>query len=100
MAGNISSNTVGDTTTISIVGEFCFDVNKAFRDAYKTKPDTHQFTINLSGVSRMDSAALGMLIQLREFTKNKSGVVLSKPSTEVSQILQIANFQSLFSIEN
>jgi HptB-dependent secretion and biofilm anti anti-sigma factor len=56
--------------------------------------------VNFAGVDYLDSSALGMLLMLRERIEavGKS-LKLCKPSNSVAQILEIANFTRLFTIE-
>lgn len=98
MSSSISTHTSGNTTTIAINGEFTFSVNAEFRKAYKSANSTHQFVVDLSSVQKMDSAALGMLIQLREYLGGSNNVTLKGANNDIQQILDIANFQTLFNM--
>jgi anti-anti-sigma regulatory factor len=46
----------------------------------------------------MDSSSMGMLLQLREYASDAEPVTLLKPNDVVREILQIANFDKLFTI--
>jgi anti-anti-sigma factor len=53
----------------------------------------------MEGIEYLDSSALGMMMLLRERSQAVGKtVVLSKPSSTVAQILDIANFSKLFTI--
>lgn len=55
--------------------------------------------LDLSGVDYLDSSALGMLILLRERAHSTGKkVILSGPNAAVRGILEIANFNKLFTI--
>lgn len=87
---------------LHLEGTFTFDGHAAFREATTTLLETRglpAIVLDLSGVVYMDSAALGMLLLLRERAEAKGlKVVLSRPSPMVSGILQIVQFGKLFDI--
>lgn len=100
---SISATVSGNTVTISMTGRFDFNVQRDFKDAYDpqlTNAAVGAIEINLAGVDYLDSSALGMLLMLREraTTAGKS-LKLCKPTSGVAQILEIANFSKLFTIE-
>lgn len=100
VTSNYSQST--DTLTISIAGNFGFDTHKEFRATYADLPPstTRKFIIDLSGVSYMDSAALGMLLVLRERSGGESSNIKLKGATDsVQKILDISRFEQLFTIE-
>jgi HptB-dependent secretion and biofilm anti anti-sigma factor len=79
---------------------FTFTVHRQFMNILKMYPSGNKYIINLSKVSRMDSAALGMLLVLREHNKcgHKDDIrIISNPETE--KVLEIANFGLLFKID-
>ncbi len=91
----------GEVVTISVIG--CFDVSayEEFKEiCQRHLTDTNQFVIDLAQASYMDSSALGMLLLLREKTLgDKSRVRLVNVGKEVQNVLEIAQFNQLFSIE-
>lgn len=91
----------GKNLTIDIRGRFDFSVQQAFRAAYQLpSPALETYRVNLSQVSDMDSAALGMLNLLRKKANQESNrVVLVKPSSQAKKILLAARFDALFTIE-
>ena len=91
----------GKTLTIKLRDRFDFSQHKGFRDAYnKHKVTAKTFNVDLSATDYMDSAALGMLLVLKEFAENnKARVVLQPPSPAIKKILTIVNFDKLFQIE-
>ena len=99
----ISTSVIGNTGTISMTERFDFNVQRDFRDAYDsllTNPAVDAIEVNLAGVDYLDSSALGMLLMLRErATAAGKSLKLCKPASGVAQILEIANFSKLFTIE-
>lgn len=91
----------GKEVTISISGRFDFAVQNEFRDCYhatRADDDVH-FVIDMAKASYMDSSALGMLLMMREHLGgNSANITISNCSPDISNILTVANFQSLFKI--
>lgn len=91
----------GKTVHINIVGRFDYKVSQEFRDSYRKIPvqDDITFRVDLSDANYMDSSALGMLLLLREHAKCHGGmVILDHPSKQIDNILKVANFEQLFTI--
>ena len=90
----------GSGIRIQISGRFDFSVHKMFRDAYSNlDPLKTTFTIDLSETSYMDSAALGMLLVLRERAGgSKADITLVGYNKSIGQILAISRFEQLFRI--
>jgi len=58
-----------------------------------------QVEVNFGGLTYMDSAGLGFLLTLREQAKKTgSAVVLADPKGTVREMLDLARFDTLFSI--
>lgn len=100
---SISTNVAGNAGTINMTGRFDFNVQREFKEAYDSLISNSAvgvIDVNLSGVDYLDSSALGMLLMLRErSTAAGKSLKLSKPTPGVEQILEIANFAKLFTIE-
>ncbi len=95
---NKSSNT---TAVVKLTGRFTFDNHKEFRSAFSEhlSGKGNQITIDFGGVEYIDSAALGMLLLARERAGEQGKtVVLSNCRGPVKAVLDIANFQRLFSL--
>jgi len=96
---NISND--GKIMHLSITGRFDYKITKEFRDSY-TRAARHKgvtYYINLNNASYIDSSALGILLLLRECAKHNDGrVIIEQPSEQVSQVLKVANFERLFTI--
>jgi len=91
----------GKKVQISVKGQFNYKVSEKFRAAYRHLPELKgvAYYINLSDASYMDSAALGMLLMLREHAKCRGGaVIIEQPSAQINKILKVANFEQLFTI--
>ena len=96
---SISLTQHDDEARIVVNGSFVFELNRAFRDAYRSIPAGTPITIDLSAADYIDSAGLGMLIRLREHTGGTvGGVTLSGANPTVKKILEVANFGQLFTI--
>ena len=91
----------GNPITIKVSGRFDFSSHKAFIAAYKEYPKGEKdFIVDLSSAEYLDSSAMGMLLQLREYSSKKpSSVILSNGNAAIKEILRIANFGKLFTIK-
>ena len=90
-----------DTLTIRIVGEFDYDSHQAFKDAYMALPlsTRRKYVIDLRKVNYMCSAALGMLLILRERAgDDASRIFLQGANKDVLKILDVSRFDQLFTI--
>lgn len=88
------------TVTIRVDGRFDFSTHQDFTRAYKAYPHgQHTYVVDLAGAEYMDSSAMGMLLQLREYANKSRPVVLHKANDGIREILRIANFDKLFQIE-
>lgn len=99
---SISSVMSEDTqsVTIRVAGRFDFSTHQDFVQAYKGYPKGEiSFVVDLQGAEYMDSSAMGMLLQLREYNKRGENVVLVNGNDAVRDVLRIANFGKLFTIE-
>jgi len=99
VTSTVSAN--GKDITIKITGRFDFAVQNEFRDCYHgiDSDDGASFTIDMNKASYMDSSALGMLLMMREHLGgNSANITISNSSADISNILTVANFQSLFKI--
>ncbi len=96
---DIQTEQLPDRVVLHIRGNFTFDINRDFREAYKSQPTGSRFEVDLSQSRYMDSSGLGMLIQLREHAGGDNGkVILSGADETLQTILDVANFSRLFDI--
>ncbi len=89
---------------ITMSGRFDFELQHAFTEACAPlllARDLRAIEVELGGVDHLDSSALGMLVRLkvRAIGANKS-VTLLNPSCIASHVLEIANFNHLFTIRS
>lgn len=91
------------TVTIAITGQFNASMHREFREAYKNSvenPSSYKFIVNLSRADYMDSSALGMLLLLKEHIgTDANNVVISQANPTIRDILEIAKFDTLFTLE-
>lgn len=60
-----------------------------------------QVVVDLSDLNYMDSAGLGMLLTLRDRAqKTDTQVILRNPKADVSNLLRLACFDTLFTIQS
>jgi len=86
-------------TVIKVKGRFDFSCHSQFRDAYMTARDSEDFIVDMEETSSMDSAALGMLLLLREHAQQHGAhVTITNCRGQTYDVLQIANFHRLFKI--
>ncbi len=85
--------------TIAIQGDFTFDLNREFREAYQACPGNAQFEVDLRQSGYMDSAGLGMLLQLRDYAGGDSArITITGANDTIRNVLEVANFHKLFTI--
>lgn len=88
---------------LALTGRFDFNSHRIFRDAYESilKTDgVRTLDIDFSKVEYLDSSALGMLLLLKERSAEKNiAVRLVGCTGTVQQILEIANFNKLFTMQ-
>jgi anti-anti-sigma factor len=101
MPVKISPSADGKEALIAIVGRFDFNIHEEFRqvlDMAKAGSFT-KHTLDFGAVDDMDSAALGMLLLLRDtLGGDKSNIHIIRCRRELREMLEMANFQSLFRI--
>jgi anti-anti-sigma factor len=91
-----------ESATLALAGRFDFNSHREFREGYEAilqKPEVQQLEIDMSSVAYLDSSALGMLLLLRDrATARNIKLRISQTTGTVRQILEIANFDKLFTI--
>jgi anti-sigma B factor antagonist len=64
-----------------------------------TAHGTTRFVFNLTGVTRMDSSGIGLLVMIMSSTKEAGGALkLVNPSKQVTQTLKMCNLLPLFEV--
>jgi len=92
----------GHNVTITVSGKFDFQLYDEFRSSYSdvSEGGSVQYSVDLGSTDYMDSSALGMLLLLREHGGGDNAKIeIVNASTEVTKILEVANFSKLFSIK-
>lgn len=91
----------GKIMHLYVRGRFDYKITREFRDSY-IKTARHKgitYYVNLIDSSYIDSSALGILLLLREYAKHNGGrVIIEQPGKQVDQLLKVANFDKLFTI--
>ncbi|QKX19079.1 STAS domain-containing protein [Microbulbifer sp. YPW1] len=95
----------GDALIIRVAGNFDFNMHREFQRAYRNvSPPPRTFLVDLSETDHLDSAALGMLLLLRDYCVEVASagthpqVELMNANAHVSHILSVSNFDRIFSI--
>ncbi|WP_323843868.1 STAS domain-containing protein [Microbulbifer magnicolonia] len=103
VSSHLSEN--GDALTIRVTGNFDFNLHRDFQRAYQNiSPSPKHYCIDLSETRHLDSAALGMLLLLRDHCLSEEPepgqvtVELLNANEHVGTILTISNFDQIFTI--
>ena len=101
MSVTSSKSDDGKILTLKVGGKFDFSMHNDFRKAYKDETiSSGSYEVDLSSTDYLDSSALGVLLSLKEFVEShSSSVVIKNAASEVKEILNIASFDKLFTIE-
>lgn len=85
--------------TISIEGAFGFNLVQEFRRAYLDRKE-FQFIIDLRKVDYIDSAGLGMLLNMQNYLgQGDKAIAITNTLPQVKKILLISRFDKKFSID-
>ncbi|GAB3259804.1 STAS domain-containing protein [Chitinimonas naiadis] len=98
MEATVSIN--GSHALIGLSGDFTFEAHRAFKEATQQilgRADITTVEIDFANVDYMDSAALGMLLLLRERLTQRP-IALSNTRGTVRAVLDVANFGRLFEL--
>lgn len=89
------------TLTVIISGRFDFGIHQEFRKATElAESGVSSIIVDMGRVDYLDSSALGMLLVLRDKVgESKSAIRIKNAKPEVRKILEIANFNKLFTLE-
>jgi anti-anti-sigma factor len=87
---------------LRLEGTFTFDAHGEFKTATTELLESkglQSIVLDLAGLDYMDSAALGMLLLLRERAEARNmRVVLQRPASSVKAILDVVQFGRIFEI--
>ncbi|MFZ5889681.1 MAG: STAS domain-containing protein [Myxococcota bacterium] len=95
----VVSSKEGKYWRIELRGRFDFSCRADFRATYVSAPVDTTFIVDMTRVDYVDSAALGMLLLLRDHAGEASRVVISGCKGQPEQVLKIANFHRIFRFE-
>ena len=86
--------------TIVISGRFDFSINNDFRKILSEQNEgAEKYLIDMGAVEDLDSAALGMLLLLREKAGgDTANIKIQKCRPDIIEMLKMANFQTMFDI--
>lgn len=100
MSIDIDKSENGKLVTIKITGRFDFGLHHEFRDAYRSANEAGtEFILDMTKTEYMDSSALGMILLLKEHAGTLGGdIKIINTTSEIRNILEIANFDKLFSV--
>ncbi|SKA45518.1 STAS domain-containing protein [Enterovibrio nigricans] len=89
----------GKSVVIHVNGQFDFSVVQEFRDAYQDCQGK-DMVVDFRGTEYIDSAGLGMLLNMQTFlNKNEGDVRLINTMPQIKRVLVIARFEKKFLIE-
>ncbi len=100
---NYVLHATADGVRIHLKGQFNFHSRKAFKVASQQAlhhPEGREIALDMADVEYIDSAALGMLLLLRDKAKRVGKeIVLRRARGQVLEILQVTNFERMFLID-
>ena len=95
----IKTDLNGNHLSIKIAGRFTFQMYKDFSAAYKQIADKPKsIEVDLRAVEYIDSAALGMLLSMRNHFGADTKLSIANANTSVRKILEIARFDKTFQL--
>ncbi|MEO5343394.1 MAG: STAS domain-containing protein [Gammaproteobacteria bacterium SHHR-1] len=99
MTASIKSVVNGDTTTLSIKGDFRFDLYSEFRAALESLDPKTRLVLDLGEVSSMDSSAMGMLLNMKQTLGSADREIrLIRVPDNILKLLLMARFDRKFEI--
>ena len=96
MAIEVKKSSDGKELIIYLDEQFDFAHHEDFREAYRNEPPGIRYRVNLAKARYFDSSALGMLLLLKKHAGGKAEVILEDIPGEIREVLEVANFQKLF----
>ncbi|MBJ7538222.1 STAS domain-containing protein [Marinomonas transparens] len=88
------------TIEIAIIGSFDFSLFNDFRAAYSDYIGlSHAYIVDMSLVEYLDSAALGMLLSMRNAVGAECVIELKGANEFIKNILMISRFDKRFDIQ-
>lgn len=100
---NVTATAGGERAVIEVKDRFDFNVHREFREAMASAlalPGVKEVVVDLAAASYLDSSALGMLLVMRNKAESLGKrVIIARAGGAVKQVLDIANFKTLFPFE-
>tara|TARA_R110002072_G_scaffold154_2_gene1004 strand:+ start:1775 stop:2092 length:318 start_codon:yes stop_codon:yes gene_type:complete len=89
------------TLEFNFSGRLDFTLYEKFSEIYHSYPKetVNHYILNMSDLNYLDSSALGMLLLLKDYAIKETRISIINCIPEVYKILEIANFDQLFSIK-
>lgn len=85
--------------TITMQGQFTFSDNQSFRNIAEDVPKhgLSQVILDVADIDYVDSAALGMLLLLRDIAEKKHiAVTIKGAQSQVKKVFDVSRFDQLF----
>ncbi|MEZ8148748.1 anti-anti-sigma factor [Enterovibrio norvegicus] len=99
MAISCEERKEGNSVVIHVNGQFDFSVVQEFRSAYQDCQGK-DIVVDFRGTEYIDSAGLGMLLNMQTFLEQKDGDIrLINTMPQIKRVLVIARFEKKFKIE-
>ena len=98
-----SAITNGEILELNLSGKFTFSDNRVFSKILEEieKSSYKKVIIDLHAVDFIDSAALGILLLIRDkCDKSATLLIIRNPKGQVKQMFDISRFGDLFNVEN
>jgi len=92
---------LGSISILCLQGRICVDETEALRSAVQSQLDVKTIVLDFAQVIGIDAAGLGMLLELRQWTK-ENGIEfrLLNLTEHVKQVLEITCLSSVFDISS
>lgn len=98
-ASSVRVTAQADLVAIEVSGHFGFSIYQQFREACAPGAGPRRYVIDLKDTEYMDSAALGMLLVLRDQAGgDRADIRIVNCNPDVRKILTVARFDQLFQI--
>ncbi|MCB5160317.1 STAS domain-containing protein [Marinomonas algarum] len=100
MSITVAVDEPNDCVIIRVLGSFDFSLFNDFRAAYTDLSTTYErYIIDMSQVEYLDSAALGMLLSMRNAIDLPAQIELKGANDFIKNILMISRFDKRFEIQ-
>ena len=87
-----------ESVVITVHGRFDFSVANDFRNSYRNIPVKSEYILELSSVDYMDSAAIGMILLLHEFSGNTALIKAINCSESIKKIILMSHIDRFVQI--